>query len=431
MDETSISTEQLVLSCMIWDYDKYFLDKNLNKSDFKAQLSREAYTIITKYNGNINMILAEQPTWYPELNDYMSSILSFWFLLESNVDETYEMAYSELKRKSSLGDMEQIASDILSWVRNWKSPTELMELVSGFYVYQPEEKTLKDLTEEILWDMEWTNEVVTYKTGFHNLDKYLNGFLPWQFNIIAWTSSTWKSLIAVNFIIKHLIDHRKVAFFSLEMSNKETLQRMYANLTETKMNDIKDKSTKEEYEKVKDMAGRFQKFIDGNLFMYDNKLTLAQIISEIRLLKRKHNIDLVYIDYLGIISVAKWENRNLEIATITRNLKLLARELQITIVALAQLNRDAEKWDKIPELSHLRDSWAIWQDADDVIMATNLWKIDRFDAEWDYTDEQRKQILRFYIRKNRNWPIWEADLRVKYQYMQLSDNLTFEDEKPF
>jgi replicative DNA helicase len=82
------------------------------------------------------------------------------------------------------------------------------------------------------------------------------------------------------------------------MSNKETLQRMYANLTETKMNDIKDKSTKEEYEKVKDMAGRFQKFIDGNLFMYDNKLTLAQIISEIRLLKRKHNIDLVYIDYL-------------------------------------------------------------------------------------------------------------------------------------
>jgi tRNA splicing ligase len=77
MDETSISTEQLVLSCMIWDYDKYFLDKNINKSDFKAQLSREAYTIITKYNGNINMILAEQPTWYPELNDYMSSILSF------------------------------------------------------------------------------------------------------------------------------------------------------------------------------------------------------------------------------------------------------------------------------------------------------------------------------------------------------------------
>ena len=431
MDETSLSTEQLVLSCMIWDYDKYFLDRNINKSDFKVQLSKEAYTIITKHNWNINMILAEQPTWYPELNDYMSEILSFWFILDSNIDETYEMAYSELKRKSSLGDMEQIASDILSWVRNWKSPKELMELVSSFYVYEPEEKTLQDLTEEILWDMEWTNEVVTYKTWFQNLDKYLNGFLPWQFNIIAWTSSTWKSLIAVNFIIKHLIDKRKVAFFSLEMSNKETLQRMYANLTETKMNDIKEKSTKEEYEKVKDMAGRFQKFIDGNLFMYDNKLTLAQIISEIRLLKRKHNIDLVYIDYLGIISVSKWENRNLEIATITRNLKLLARELKITIVALAQLNRDAEKWDKIPELSHLRDSWAIWQDADDVIMATNLWKIDRYDAEWDYTDEQRKQILRFYIRKNRNWPVWEADLRVKYQYMQLSDDLTFEDDKPF
>jgi replicative DNA helicase len=363
------------------------------------------------------------------LNDYICKTLAWGMIFSWNIDKTFDTAYNQLKRDSSLWDMKSTAEEIISWIRMWKSPNELMQLVNKFYVYQTEEKTVEDLTEEILWDMSWENEVVSYKTGFKNLDIYLNGFLPWQLNIIAGTSSTGKSLIAVNFILKHLVDSRKVAFFSLEMTNKEILQRMFANLTWTPMNAIKDKTSKENYDKVKSLAKDFKTFIDWNLFMYDNKLTLAWIVSEIRALKRKTHLDLVYIDYLGIISVAKWENRNLEVATITRTLKLLAKELKITIVALAQLNREADKWDRVPELSHLRDSWAIWQDADDVIMALNLWK--SFEWEDKYTEEQRKQILRFYIRKNRNWPTWEADLRVIYSKMQLTDDLSFSDSNPF
>lgn len=372
--------------------------------------------------------MSEQEKRTTEFNDFACKVLSWGLIFSWNIDEIYNEAYTELKRNSSLWDMKQTAEDILSWIRQWKSPNELMKLVNNFYTYEPEEKSVNEITEEILGDMNWTNEVISYKTGFKNLDKYLNWFIPGQLNIIAWTSSTWKSLIAVNFILKHLMDKRKVAFFSLEMTNKEILQRMFANLTETPMNEIKNKTNTENYEKVKQLATRFTKFIDWNLFMFDDKLTLAWIIAEIRALKRKCNLDLVYIDYLWIISVAKWENRNLEVATITRNLKLLAKELKITIVALAQLNREADKWDKVPELSHLRDSWAIGQDADDVIMAVNLWKTYE---EWNYSDEQRKQILRFYIRKNRNWPTWEADLRVIYNKMQLTDDLTFSDNKPF
>ena len=431
MVERSLTTEQIVLSCMIWDYTKYYLEKKISKSDFKVKLSKDAYDLIVKYEWNTTLIFGEQDTRSPELNDYMVEILSHGMILENNIDQTFNVAYEELRRSSSLWDMEKIASNIITGVKTWKSPTELMEMVSNFYVYAPEDKSMNEITSEILWDMNWTNEVISYKTGFNNLDQYLNGFLPWQFNVIAGTSSTWKSLIAINFIIKHLIDSRKVAFFSLEMSNKEVLQRIYANLTEVDMNEMKWKTTNENYEKVKDMVNRFSKFVDWSFFLYDNKLTLAQIISEIRALKRKCKLDLVYIDYLGIISVAKWENRNLEIATITRNLKLLAKELWITIVALAQLNREADKWDKIPELSMLRDSWAIGQDADDVIMAVNLWKIDQIDSGDDYPTDYRNQVLRFYIRKNRNWPIWDADLRVKYKYMQLSDDLTFNDLKPF
>lgn len=410
---------------MVRDYQKYYLEKQIARNEFKVELSRKCYDIITKHEANLSMLIVELNNADDDLKDYLASVMDYWLITQRNVDDTFNRAYEQFKRDASLWDMQTIATSIINWVRQGKSPTELMEKVSEFYVYQPEEKTIDELSNEILWDMEWTNEVISYKTWFNNLDKYLNWFLPWQFNVIAWTSSTWKSLIAVNFIIKHLIDNRKVAFFSLEMSNKETLQRMYANLSWVNMNEVKNKTTEENYKKVKDMAERFHKFVDWRLFMYDDKLTLAQILSEIRLLKRKNNIDLVYIDYLWIISVSKWENRNLEIATITRNLKLLAKELKITIVALAQLNRQADQWDKIPELSHLRDSWAIWQDADDVIMAVNLWKIDDYDN--DYTEEQKKQILRFFIRKNRNWPIGEADLRVKYSVMQLTDDLSFAD----
>ena len=429
MDERSLSFEQIVLCCMIRDYNKYYLDKGISRDDFKVELSKELYDIIVEYEWNQPLILAELVNRSIELQDYATWVIAGWEIAWYNRDEAYNKALEQLRRNSSLGDMKKTAEDIISWIRQWKSPNELMKIVNNFYTYEPEEKSIEDLTSEILWDMSWENEVVAYKTGFKNLDQYLNGFLPWQLNIIAWTSSTGKSLIAVNFILKHLVDNRKVAFFSLEMTNKEILQRMFANLTWTPMNAIKDKTSKENYDKVKSLAKDFKTFIDWNLFMYDNKLTLAWIVSEIRALKRKTHLDLVYIDYLGIISVAKWENRNLEVATITRTLKLLAKELKLTIVALAQLNREADKWDKVPELSHLRDSWAIWQDADDVIMALNLWK----SYEWEdkYTEEQRKQILRFYIRKNRNWPTWEADLRVIYSKMQLTDDLSFRDNDPF
>lgn len=413
---------------MFQNYTKYYLDRDIKRDDFKAELSKQLYDLIVKHCWNGVLIMSEQEKRTTEFNDFACKVLSWGLIFSWNIDEIYNEAYTELKRNSSLWDMKQTAEDILSWIRQWKSPNELMKLVNNFYTYEPEEKSVNEITEEILGDMNWTNEVISYKTGFKNLDKYLNWFIPGQLNIIAWTSSTWKSLIAVNFILKHLMDKRKVAFFSLEMTNKEILQRMFANLTETPMNEIKNKTNTENYEKVKQLATRFTKFIDWNLFMFDDKLTLAWIIAEIRALKRKCNLDLVYIDYLWIISVAKWENRNLEVATITRNLKLLAKELKITIVALAQLNREADKWDKVPELSHLRDSWAIGQDADDVIMAVNLWKTYE---EWNYSDEQRKQILRFYIRKNRNWPTWEADLRVIYNKMQLTDDLTFSDNKPF
>ena len=138
-----------------------------------------------------------------------------------------------------------------------------------------------------------------------------------------------------------------------------------------------------------------------------------------KLLKKKKWVEVFYIDYLGIIGVKEWESRNLDVSKITRTLKLLAKELKVVIVALSQLNRQSEIWSKVPELSHLRDSWSIEQDADDIIMVARLKDIaDDYD---DYPEEEKRNILRFYVKKNRNWPVWFVDFKVNYAIMSLQD----------
>ena len=117
-------------------------------------------------------------------------------------------------------------------------------------------------------------------------------------------------------------------------------------------------------------------------------------------------LDIVYIDYVWLIEV-KAENRNLEISKITRTLKMLAMQLKIPIVILAQLSRAVEKrfWGDEPILSDLRDSWSIEQDSDVVLMLHRM-------EDWN---------LKVLVRKNRNWPLWPCYQKILARYMQIWD----------
>lgn len=410
--------EKRLLGYMVYDYKTFFEWYDIKREDFEVELSKQLFDLIVKYKGNESLILWEQYNHWVELWDYIGE--SLWLMPNQwmTADEEFTQLYWELKHKTAHRDMKKTAEDIIFWIKQWKSDAELMNLVWDFYVYTPEIKSFDEVDKEILSDMTWVNISKKYLTGYKELDKYLNGFLPWQFNIIAWRPSVWKSLIATNFVINHVINWTNTALFSLEMSNKEVMQRWYAMLSWVPMNYIKDWSDKETYDLVKETIESFKEARE-RLFLYDDKLTLGQIVSEIRMLKKKHDIEVVYIDYLWIIGVKEWENRNIDISKITRTLKLLAKELKIVIVALAQLNRQAESWDKIPQLAHLRDSWSIEQDADDVIMPARLKDI--YDDNDSYSDDEREKILRFYVRKNRNWPVWYTDFEVNYASMQLRD----------
>jgi len=146
--------------------------------------------------------------------------------------------------------------------------------------------------------------------------------------------------------------------------------------------------------------------------------TIPELKSKLRRLKiEKWKLDLVIIDYLQLMSWVNskfaW-NRVQEIGEISRWLKELARELQIPIIALSQLSRAVEQRpDKRPQLADLRESWAIEQDADSVLM---LYREDYYDPDTD-----RKWIADIFVRKNRNWPVWEVNLYFNREIMKFYD----------
>lgn len=412
MGNTEVEKE--ILWYFVWNYTEYFEWSDIEKSDFEVSTHRKVYELIEKYKWDTTLLL-----WEPDLTIEETNCISYCISFVPWSWLKFEELRTILKKRVANKDMENTANKILLGLRDWKDSSELMSVVWEFYSYQEEEQSIDEIESEILWDMSWVKTSKKFMLGYKELNKYLNWFLPWQFNIIAGRPSVWKSLIAVNFVMNHIEQWAKCCLFSLEMSNKEVLQRAYSLLSWVNMNFVKDWADEESYNMVKATIEWFNEIRKERLFLYDNKLTLGQIVSEIRLLKKKKWVEVFYIDYLGIIWVKEWESRNLDVSKITRTLKLLAKELKVVIVALSQLNRQSEIWSKVPELSHLRDSWSIEQDADDIIMVARLKDIaDDYD---DYPEEEKKNILRFYVKKNRNWPVWFVDFKVNYAIMSLQD----------
>ena len=155
-----------------------------------------------------------------------------------------------------------------------------------------------------------------------------------------------------------------------------------------------------------------------NVYIDDKwSTTVTQLKSKLRRLKiEKWNIDLVIVDYLQLMSwsISYIGNRVQEISEISRWLKELARDLELPIMALSQLSREVEKRvDKKPQLSDLRESWAIEQDADAVLM---LHREDYYDPDTD-----KKWFTDVCIRKNRNGPVWEVELHFEKEIMKFNE----------
>ena len=235
-------------------------------------------------------------------------------------------------------------------------------------------KPLSDLMEGVLAEIEsfsTRREGLTgVPTGFDDLDHLTNGFHPGQLVIVAARPGMGKSTLAMDFARAASIKNSMpTAFFSLEMSTSEIVMRLLSAETSIDLGQIRSGKLNEVQWKT--LARQMGDLASKPLFLDDSpNLTMMEIRTKARRLKQRHDIRLLVVDYIQLMtSGKKVENRQQEVSEFSRQMKLLAKELDIPVVALSQLNRGPEaRTDKRPLLSDLRESGSLEQDADMVIL---------------------------------------------------------------
>ena len=261
------------------------------------------------------------------------------------------------------------------------------------------------------------------KSGFFELDKMTNGWQAGDMIILAARPSMGKSTLALNFAVNAArFSKVPVAFFSLEMTAEQLVERILSFTAHVELSKIRTLDFKND-----DLV----KFEDGvkkvsNLPIYIDDTPGAKLIdvqAKARQLKSLRNdLGLIVIDYLGLISTnGKYKNdRQQEVAEISRTLKALAREIDVPIIVLSQLSRQAEQRkgeDKRPILADLRDSGAIEQDADMVLF---IYREDYYsqDKEVKANPQVKAQIL---LSKNRNGPTGNIDVMFLKNYTEFNN----------
>jgi replicative DNA helicase len=211
------------------------------------------------------------------------------------------------------------------------------------------------------------NKIVGLDTGFARLNAISNGWHSPDLVIISARPATGKTAFALNLAVNLAKQNIPVAFFSLEMSTEQLAMRVISSMTGIYSNYLS---------KAEIHEGNWKTLLSTNfnlpLYVDDTaSLNLLDFKEKVRKAKKKWGIKAVFVDYLQLMTVYGKGNREQEISTISRTLKAMAKELDIPIIALAQLSRDVEKRNGEPRLSDLRESGAIEQDADIVIALHN------------------------------------------------------------
>ncbi|HMU25744.1 MAG TPA: replicative DNA helicase, partial [Ferruginibacter sp.] len=257
-------------------------------------------------------------------------------------------------------------------------------------------------------DMRNRQEDITgVPTGFASLDRVTYGWQPTDLIVLAARPSVGKTAFALN-LARHAALHptkpTAVGFFSLEMSSSQLVQRILSAESEIWLEKIA-RGQLEEYEMKQLYNKGINRLTKAPIFIDDTAaLNIFELRAKCRRLKTKHNVGLIIIDYLQLMSGSgeRNANREQEISKISRDLKGLAKELQIPIIALSQLSREVEKrkeGNKMPQLSDLRESGAIEQDADMVMF---LYRPEYYDITANEFGEQNKGETHVKIAKHRN-----------------------------
>jgi replicative DNA helicase len=272
-------------------------------------------------------------------------------------------------------------------------------------------KTYEKISD--LHDPEAKDKYRGVSTGFRDLDNILSGFQPSDLVVLAARPSMGKTALALNIAQNMAKKGNSIGLISLEMSKEQLVERMFCSLLSVDSWKLRTgKLSDDDFSRIGNIMDEM-----NNMKIYiDDTVggSIAELKAKARRLKMENGLDVLIIDYLQLMSgsASYQSNRVQEISEISRSLKELARDLSVPIVALSQLSRAVEmRPSKVPQLSDLRESGAIEQDADVVMM---LYREDYYEE-----DSARPGLTDIYIRKHRNGPIGRIELAFKKEQMKF------------
>lgn len=252
-------------------------------------------------------------------------------------------------------------------------------------------------------------------TGYQDLDEMTSGLQPSDLVIVAGRPSMGKTAFAMNLAEYAAVHAEKpVLVFSMEMSGASLAMRLMSSMGKIDQHKIRTgKLEDHDWERLTEALGKLS---ESPIFIDDTPaLSPAEVRSRARRVAKEHGLSMIVVDYLQLMQIpGMGDNRTLEISTISRNLKALAKELNIPVIALSQLNRSLEqRADKRPVMSDLRESGAIEQDADLIAFI--------YRDEVYHEDTREKGVAEVIIAKQRNGPIGKVKLTFRGQYTRFEN----------
>ena len=443
----SLESEQALLGCLI-------LDPNIQFEILSSIKEEDFYTESHKYifNAMLNLVNQNQTVDLVTLTDAlekqgvlsnvggMEYIAQLTSVIPSSAN--YKRYFDIVTRDSLLRKLIVGSSDIID---NCMQSTDK----DGALSYA--EKTIFDLgTESENKDMVKIGTVIPdvmtrldeltkdknsargIKTQFRGLDNLLNGVHNSDLMILAARPAVGKTSFAMNIIENIALQGYSCAVFSLEMSKEQLVQRMMCSVAGVSMSNaskgIMSQADWLKIVKAKKLLSNAKIYIDDSAL-----ISPSQILSKCRRLKRKGGLDIVMIDYIQLMTSntsRKSDNRQNEIAEISRSLKILAKEVNVPVLALSQLSRAVESRKGRPMLSDLRESGAIEQDADIVMF---IHRPDKGATEKDLAEGKiQKNVAEILVEKHRNGPVGMVKLYFKEEctkFVNLNEETGEPDEE--
>lgn len=425
----SIEAEQSILGAMLVypSLVRMAIDQDLHAEEFYVEAHQRIYrcmmdlvdsgqsvditTLITRLNDTEQLALAGGADYVIKLSDsavssangiFYIDIIKERYHLRRLIETAEQIAEEGFDTGSSLDEvLDHAEKEILEVTRSRRASE-----------FQSSKEVVSRVIKELVALRESDNHITGVRTGYQDLDRMTNGFQRGDLIILAARPAMGKTALALNLgMYTALRNPGAVAFFSLEMPADSLMKRLLSAKSQVEGNKLRGGNiTDEELNRLNEAGnelGAAKIFIDDSA-----SIKVSQIFSKCRKLMSEHGLSLIVIDYLQLISGSgrnSGDNRQQEVSEISRNLKILAKEMNCPVIALSQLSRSVEQRnDKQPMLSDLRESGAIEQDAD-IVMFLYREEYYKKTKEQEANADQN-EVVDLNLAKHRNGSVGHVSL---------------------